>query len=265
MVWNFELKLSRILSTVKMPFQVIACEVGQKRNLQQINFSRFAESRLKRERGIQTRPEREREREREREPLFCKTIAQRVHFGSSHGLNWVETNWLNSNLHRESKNLDRLAKRNKTDGFPALWLKPYGSKQRTAPVPEKVMEMLVFCILSLYWAEMSRKIVPPGFWHQTRWRKQQRAVAILPDDQNILDDVSMGGFKHQFQLLSRSCAFGMAMPDGRMLSEKMLLRSEKIRVQDFHTNSCEKHVHASHCGVRRINYTGLGEIIQNIA
>ena len=50
----------------------------------------------------------------------------------------------------------------------------------------------------------------------------------------------------------------MAMPDGRMLSEKMILRSQKIRVQDFHT-------HASHCGVRRINYTGLGEIIQNIA
>ena len=35
----------------------------------------------------------------------------------------------------------------------------------------------------------------------------------------------------------------MAMPDGRMLSEKMILRSQKIRVQDFHTNSCEKHVH----------------------
>ena len=56
---------------------------------------------------------------------------------------------------------------------------------------------------------------------------EQRAVAILPDDQNILDDVRMGGFKHQFQLLSRSCAFGMAMPDGRMLSEKMILRSQK--------------------------------------
>ena len=94
---------------------------------------------------------------------------------------------------------------------------------------------------------------------------EQRVVAILPDDHNILDDVRMGGFKHQFQLLSHSCAFGMAMPDGRMLSEKMVLRSQKIRVQDFHTNPCEKHVHTSHCGVRRISYTGLGEIIQNIA
>ena len=52
---------------------------------------------------------------------------------------------------------------------------------------------------------------------------------------------------------------------GRMLSEKMILRSQKIRVQDFHTNPCEKHVHTSQCGVRRISYTGLGEIIQNIA
>ena len=63
---EFELKLSRILSTVKMPFQVIACEVGQKRKLQQINFSRFAESRLKRERGIRTGrggPDVQRERE----------------------------------------------------------------------------------------------------------------------------------------------------------------------------------------------------------
>ena len=94
---------------------------------------------------------------------------------------------------------------------------------------------------------------------------EHRAVAILPDDQNILGDVRMGGFKHQFQLLSRSCAFGIAMPDGRMLSEKMVLRSQKVRVQDFHTNSCESHVHTSHCGVRRIAYTGLGEIIQNIA
>ena len=96
--------------------------------------------------------------------------------------------------------------------------------------------------------------------------EEQRVVAILPDDPpDILDDVRMGGFKHQFQLLSHSCAFGMAMPDGRMLSEKMVLRSRKIRVQDFHTNSCEKHVHTSYCGVRRISYTGLGEIIQNIA
>ena len=94
---------------------------------------------------------------------------------------------------------------------------------------------------------------------------EQRAVAILPNDQDILDDVRMGGFKHQFQLLSRSCAFGVAMPDGRILSGKMILRSQKIRVQDFHTNSCENHVHASHCGVRRVSYTGLGEIIQNIA
>ena len=52
---------------------------------------------------------------------------------------------------------------------------------------------------------------------------EQRVVAIFPDDHDILDDVRMGGFKHQFQLLSRSCAFGMAMPDGRMLSEKMVL------------------------------------------
>ena len=57
----------------------------------------------------------------------------------------------------------------------------------------------------------------------------------------------------------------MAMPDGRMLSEKVVLRSRKIRVQDFHTNSCEKHIHTGHCGVRRISYTGLGEIMQNIA
>ena len=111
-------------------------------------------------------------RRSERERARCSAIiAQRVHFGSSHGLKWVETNWLNSNLQRESKNLDRLAKRTKTDGFPALWLKPYGSKQRTAPVPEKVMEMLVFCILSLYWAEMSRKIVPPGFWQRRGCQK----------------------------------------------------------------------------------------------
>ena len=94
---------------------------------------------------------------------------------------------------------------------------------------------------------------------------EHRAVAILPNDQNILGDVRMGGFKHQFQLLSSSCAFGIAMPDGRMLSEKMVLRSQKVRVQDFHTNSCEGHVHTGHCGVRRIAYTGLGEIIQNIA
>ena len=45
----------------------------------------------------------------------------------------------------------------------------------------------------------------------------------------------------------------------------MVLRSRKIRVQDFHTNLCEKHVHTSYCGVRRISSTGLGEIIQNIA
>ena len=86
---------------------------------------------------------------------------------------------------------------------------------------------------------------------------EHRAVAILPNDQNILGDVRMGGFKHQFQLLSSSCAFGIAMPDGRMLSEKMVLRSQKVRVQDFHTNSCESHVHTGHCGVRRIAYTGL--------
>ena len=55
------------------------------------------------------------------------------------------------------------------------------------------------------------------------------------------------------------------MPDGRMSSEKIVLRSRKIRVQDFHTNPCENHVHTNHCGVRRISYTGLGEIIQNIA
>ena len=84
-------------------------------------------------------------------------------------------------------------------------------------------------------------------------------------DPDTLDDVRMGGFKHQFQLVSHSCAFGIAMPDGRMLSEKIFLRSRKIRVQDFHTNSCEEHVHISHCGVRRIGYTGLGEIMQNIA
>ena len=40
---------------------------------------------------------------------------------------------------------------------------------------------------------------------------------------------------------------------------------ERFRVQDFHTRSCEEHVHISHCGVRRIGYTGLGEIMQNIA
>ena len=45
----------------------------------------------------------------------------------------------------------------------------------------------------------------------------------------------------------------------------MVLRSQKVRVQDFHTNSCERHVHAGHCGVRRITYTGLEEIIRNIA
>ena len=65
--------------------------------------------------------------------------------------------------------------------------------------------------------------------------------------------------------MSHSRAFGMAMPDGRMLSEKIVLRSRKIRVQDFHTNPCENHVHTNHCGVRRISYTGLGEIIQNVA
>ena len=121
-------------------------------------------------------------RRSERERARCSAvIAQRVRFGSSHGLKWVETNWLNSNLQRESKNLDRLAKRNKTDGFPALWLKPYGSKQRTAPDPEKVMEMLVFCILSLYWAEMSRKIVPPGFWHTLLALWQHSCTCSWPD------------------------------------------------------------------------------------
>ena len=42
---------------------------------------------------------------------------------------------------------------------------------------------------------------------------EQRVAAILPDDHNILDDVRMGGFKHQFQLLSHSCAFGMSGVD----------------------------------------------------
>ena len=86
-----------------------------------------------------------------------------------------------------------------------------------------------------------------------------RIVAVLPDDHDILDDVRMGGFKHQFQLMSHSCALGMALPDGRMLSGKIVLRSRKIRVQDFHTNPSENHVHTNHCGVRRISFTGLGE------
>ena len=92
-----------------------------------------------------------------------------------------------------------------------------------------------------------------------------RAAAIIPDDPDILDDVKMEGFKHQVQLISHSCAFGKAMPDGRVLSEKIVLRARKIRVQDFHANPCEKHVHVSHCSVRNVRFTGLGEIMQNNA
>ena len=94
---------------------------------------------------------------------------------------------------------------------------------------------------------------------------EQSVVAIIPDDPDILGDVRMGGYKHQFEVVSHSCAFGNPMPDGRMLSEKIVLRSRKIRVQDFHVNSRKGHVHTSRCGVRRLGYTGLGSIMQTIA
>ena len=50
------------------------------------------------------------------------------------------------------------------------------------------------------------------FQVEMKLENDQRVVAIIPDDSDILDDVRMGGFKHQFQLVSRSCALACQCP-----------------------------------------------------
>ena len=94
---------------------------------------------------------------------------------------------------------------------------------------------------------------------------QNYQMAILPRIPGILDDVRLGGFKHQFEVSCFSCAIGIPMPDGRVLSEKIVLRSTILRAQDYSQNECPDHAHATRCGIRRTCYTGLNTLVNVIA
>ena len=74
-----------------------------------------------------------------------------------------------------------------------------------------------------------------------------------------------GRLKHQFDLGCLSSAFGKPMPDGKYLSEKMILRSISIRVQDCPQSSCFSQNHANGCSIRRSCVTGLEDLVRLIA
>ena len=75
----------------------------------------------------------------------------------------------------------------------------------------------------------------------------------------------MWGFKHQFEVKCLSCAFGVSMPDGRVLSEKLVLRSTNLRVQDYSQKACCDYVRAARYGIRRTCYTGLNTLVNMVA
>ena len=100
---------------------------------------------------------------------------------------------------------------------------------------------------------------------QLKLDDDQNRIAIFTQDSDILDDVRMEGFKHCVEVGCLSCAFGQAMPDGRILCEKWRIRATGIRVQDFPTSECHGHVHTSQCRSRKSKYTGVDELLRMIA
>ena len=93
---------------------------------------------------------------------------------------------------------------------------------------------------------------------------QNYQMAIIPRMSDIIDDVRLGGFKHQFEASCPSCAFGMSMPDGGVLSEacSSINQSESPKLS---SNQCRDHAHAARCGIRRTCFTGLNTLVNVIA